>query len=46
MIDVKTGIPTGRYELLGGVTDMSCARDYYRKPCGGVKVNPHSLHYS
>jgi hypothetical protein len=21
---------------------MSFARDYYRKPCGGVKVNPHS----
>jgi hypothetical protein len=23
---------------------MSFARDYYRKPCGGVKVNPHRLH--
>src|SRR5438552_17933441 len=21
---------------------MSFARDYYRKPCGGVKVNPHN----
>ena len=32
--------------LLRGVTDVSVARDYYRKPCGGVKVNPQSPHYS
>ena len=29
--------------LLGGVTDVSVARDYYRKPCGGVKVNPRRV---
>jgi hypothetical protein len=35
----RRGYQQGGHELLGGVTNTPSARDYYRKPCGGVKVN-------